>query len=187
MEQGKVVFGSDAISAVNYYLTNASQVKDTSIADRTDRLGSGLIRVNGIDLINEKGLIVEQVISGDWIKIRLNLNTNLAIIDYSKLFVGIAIFDQEETRVASFFSDEMGTDFAKFDNKDYVDLVIPQFNFRGGRYDLSFQLGYGSTRVADFIDVVEKAISIDVLQGDVWKSGKLNRLGSYLLLDGSYE
>ncbi|MDD3003985.1 ABC transporter ATP-binding protein [Flavobacterium sp.] len=187
LEHGKVVFSSDAESAVNYYLTNASQLKDTSIADRTDRLGSGEIKVIGVDLINQKGEIVEQVISGDWLKIRLNLNANLGVLDYSKLFVGIALRDQEETRVASFFSDEMGTDLSQFEDKDYIDLVIPQFNLRGGMYDVSFQLGLGSTRPEDFIDVVEKAMDIDVLPGDFWKSGKLNRTGNYMILDGYYK
>ena len=187
LEHGKVVFSSDAESAVNYYLTNASQVKDMSIADRTDRLGSGVIQVIGVDLINKKGEIVEQVISGDWLKIRLNLSTNLGVIDYSKLFVGIALRDQEETRVASFFSDEMGTDFTTFENKDYIDLVIPQFNLRGGMYDVTFQLSLGSTRTEDFIDVLEKAISIDVLPGDIWKSGKLNRIGNYAILHSNFE
>ncbi|MCD8519214.1 MAG: polysaccharide ABC transporter ATP-binding protein [Flavobacterium sp.] len=186
LEQGKVVFSSDTESAVNYYLTNASQVKDTSIADRTDRLGTGVIKVVGVDLINNKGEIVDQVISGDWLKIRLNLSANLGVIDYSKLFVGIALRDQEETRVVSFFSDEMGADFAKFKNKDYIDLVIPQFNLRGGMYDLSFQLSLGSTRVDDFIDGIEKAIDVDVLPGDFWKSGKLNRIGNYALINAHY-
>lgn len=186
LEHGKVVFGGDAESAVNYYLTNASQVKDTSIADRTDRLGSGVIKVVGVDLINQKGQIVEQVISGDWLKIRLNLSTNLGVIDYSKLFVGVALRDQEETRVASFFSDEMGTDFTKFEDKDYIDLVIPQFNLRGGMYDVTLQICNGSTKVEDFVDYLEKALDIDVLPGDFWNSGKLNRLGNYALIQATY-
>jgi len=187
LEHGKVAFCSDAESAVNYYLTNSSQLKDTSIIDRTDRLGSGVIKVIGIDLINTKGEIVNQVISGDSLKIRLNLNVNLGVIAYSKLFVGIALRNQEETRVVSFFSDEMGTDFSKFEDKDYIDLVIPQFNLRGGMYDVTFQLSLGSTRTEDFIDVLEKAISIDVLPGDIWKSGKLNRLGNYAILHSNFE
>lgn len=187
LEHGKVVFSSDADTAVNYYLTNASQLKDTSIADRTDRSGSGVLKVIGIDLINSKNALVEQVISGEWLKIRLNLNTKLSSIEYSKLFVGIALRDQEEMRVASFFSDEMGTDFSQFEDKDYIDLVIPQFNLRGGMFDLSFQLGLGSTRPDDFIDVIEKAMDIDVLPGDFWKSGKLNRTGNYALLHSKYE
>ena len=186
LEHGKVVFSNDAESAVNYYLTNASQVKDASIADRTDRLGSGIIKVIGVDLINQKGEIVEQVISGDWLKIRLNLSANLGVIDYSKLFVGIALRDQEETRVASFFSDEMGTDFTKFKDKEYIDLVIPQFNLRGGMYDVTLQISNGSTRTEDFVDYLEKALDIDVLPGDFWNSGKLNRLGNYALIQATY-
>ncbi len=143
--------------------------------------------VIGINLINAKGEIIDQVISGDWLKIRLNLNTTLGVIDYSKLFVGLAIRDQQETRVASFFSDEMGTDFSLLKDKDYIDLVVPHFNLRGGMYDLTFQLSLGSTRVEDFIDVVEKAIDIDVLPGDIWKSGKLNRTGNYAILPSNYE
>jgi len=187
LEYGKVVFESDADSAVNYYLTRSSQIKDTSLVDRKDRKGSGEIMVIGINLINAKGEIIDQVISGDWLKIRLNLNTTLGVIDYSKLFVGLAIRDQQESRVASFFSDEMGTDFSLLKDKDYIDLVVPHFNLRGGMYDLTFQLSLGSTRVEDFIDVVEKAIDIDVLPGDIWRSGKLNRTGNYAILPSNYE
>lgn len=186
LANGKVIFSSDAESAVNYYLTSNSQMKDSSIADRVDRVGSGVIKVIGVDLLNSKGEIVSQLISGDWLKIRLNLSANLGIIDYSKLFVGIALRDQEETRVASFFSDEMGTDFSKFEDKDYIDLVVPQFNLRGGIYDVTIQISNGSTRVIDFIDYLEKAFDIDVLPGDFWNSGKLNRAGNYTLLQAEY-
>ena len=54
-------------------------------------------------------------------------------------------------------------------------------------YDVTFQLSLGSTRTEDFIDVLEKAISIDVLPGDIWKSGKLNRLGNYAILHSNFE
>ncbi len=187
LENGRAIFSGEAQNTVDYYLTNTSQVKDNSIAERTDRMGSGIIKVIGIDLINQKGDIVDQVISGDWLKIRLNLNTNLGVIDFSKLFIGIALQDQEEVRVASFFSDEMGTDFTKFEVKDYIDLIIPQFNLRGGVYDLTFQLSLSSTSIADSIDIVEKAIKVDVLIGDFWKSGKLNRSGNHALLESYFE
>lgn len=186
LKHGLVSFNSDAETAVNFYLTNASNQKDTSIADRTDRVGSGVLKVVGIDLFNKKDEIQDQVISGDWLKIRLNLNTNLGVIDYSKLFVGIALRDQDETPVVSFFSDEMGSDFTKFKDKNFIDLEIPKFNLRGGIYDLSFQLSLGSTGVQDFIDGIEKAADIDVLPGDFWETGKINRIGSYALIEGIY-
>jgi lipopolysaccharide transport system ATP-binding protein len=187
LENGKVILSSDAEKAVDFYLASSSKLKDTSIMNRTDRLGSGILRVIGIDLINQKNEKIEQIISGDWLKIRLNLSANLGVVDISKLFVGIALRDQEENRVTSFFSDEMGADFTKFEDKDYIDLVIPQLNLRGGMYDVTFQLSLGSTGVDDFIDWLEKAIDIDVLPGDFWKSGKLNRIGNYALMEASYK
>jgi lipopolysaccharide transport system ATP-binding protein len=81
----------------------------------------------------------------------------------------------------------MGADFTSFSDLNYIDLSIPQFNLRGGIYDLSFQISMNSTRQEDFVDVVEKAIDIDVLPGDCWKSGKLNRNGNYLILKGQFE
>ncbi|MFC0263485.1 ABC transporter ATP-binding protein [Fontibacter flavus] len=186
LDHGKFGFSSDAENAVNFYLTNASTQKDTSIADREDRIGNGVVKVIGIDLIDKNNEILEQVISGDWLKIRLNLDSNLGVIDYSKLFVGVAFRDQDETRVISFFSDEMGTDFKNIGDKNHIDLVIPQLNIRGGIYNIGFQLSLGSTGIEDFIDAIEKARDIDVLPGDFWKSGKLNRIGNYALINGYY-
>lgn len=187
LENGGVVFNSDAENAVNYYLSNSSQLMDTSLADRTDREGSGLIKVIGIDLLNDKGIKVDQIISGSYLKIRLNLNDLLGTIDYSKLFIGIGINDLEENRVLSFLSDEMGTNFSQMDpEKKFIDIEIPSLNLRSNNYILSFQINLGSTSQKDLIDKLEKAIEIDILPGDFWKSGKLNRNGNYSLIKGEY-
>lgn len=187
LENGGVVFAGDADSAVNYYLSNSSQLMDTSLADRTDREGSGLLKVIGIDLLNDKGIKVDQIISGSYLKIRLNLNDLLGTIDYSKLFIGIGINDLEENRVLSFLSDEMGTNFSQMDpEKKFIDIEIPLLNLRSNNYILSFQINLGSTSQKDLIDKLEKAIEIDILPGDFWKSGKLNRNGNYSLIKGEY-
>ena len=186
LENGKVVFESDADSAVNYYFKSNTQTKGISLLDRTDRKGSGIIKVIGINLLNKKNECINQVISGDWLKVRINLNKCLHHIDYSRLFVGIAIRDQEETRIVSFFSDEMGTDFNAFEDKDFIDLIVPNFNLRAGLYDVTVHISNGTTRVDDFIDYIEKAFDIDVLPGDFWNSGKLNRPGNYALLNAEY-
>ena len=34
---------------------------------------------------------------------------------------------------------------------------------------------------------MEKALEIQVLPGDIWNSGKINRSGSYSLINGSYD
>jgi len=63
LENGKVVFKSDADNAVNYYLSKGSQHIDISLVNRTDREGNGFLKVIGLDLLNEKGNIIDQIIS----------------------------------------------------------------------------------------------------------------------------
>ena len=187
LENGGVVFSSDAENAVNYYLSTSSQMKDTSLLDRTDRAGSGLLKVVGIDLINEKGIKINQIISGSYLKIRLHFNNCLGSIDYSKLFVGIGINDLDENRVLSFLSDEMGTNFSQINPESkIIDIEIPSFSLRSNVFNLSFQVNLGSTSQTDLLDKIDSAIEVNVLPGDFWNSGKLNRNGNYSLIKGEY-
>jgi len=187
LENGKVVFKSDADNAVNYYLSKGSQHIDISLVNRTDREGNGFLKVIGLDLLNEKGNIIDQIISGDYLKIRLNLNKAIGSLDYSRLFVGIGINDLDENRVLSFLSDEMGVDFAQMNSESKnIDIEIPAFNLRSNNYVLSFQINVGSTSPNDLIDKLDKAVEVNVLPGDFWKSGKVNRSGNYSLIRGEY-
>ena len=187
LENGKVVFSSDTVSAVNYYLSTSSQMMDTSLAERNDRSGSNLLKVIGIDLLNEKGTRINQIVSGDYLKIRLNIDKPLKVIDYSRLFVGIGFNDTEENRVVSFLSDEMGTNFSTLKAEStFIEIEIPALNIRSSTYILSFQINNGSTSTKDLLDKLEKAIEISVLPGDFWKSGRLNRVGNYGLIEATY-
>ena len=185
LEHGKVLFSSDADTAVDYYLSNASKVKDTSLVDRRDRLGNSRLLITGIDFLNEKNEMVSQVISGDMLKVRLNLKKNDAV-DYSKLFVGLSFHDNQENKVVSFLSDEMGSNFSHLADKNYIELNIPNLYLRAGIYDITFQLSGGSTKAADFIDMVEKAAEIIVLPGDIWNSGKTSRPGNYAVFPAHF-
>ena len=187
LENGKVTFSSDAIAAVNYYLSTSSQKMDTSLEDRIDRNGNGLLKVIGIDFLNEKGNKVNQIVSGSFLKIRLNLNKKIGSVDNSKLFIGIGFNDADENRIISFLSDEMGTNFGSLNPENgAVEIVIPRFDLRSSNYILSFQLNLGSTATSNLLDKIENAVEINVLPGDFWKSGKLNRSGNYSLMEARF-
>ena len=187
LENGQVAFHGDVDGSLDYYFKSNQTTQDLSLVDRKDRTGSGLIKVTGIDLFDIKGNLINQIISGEYLKIRLIFNENINKVDVKKLFVGIGLNDQQENRVVSFFSDEMGSNFEKFKDSNFIDLEIPKFNLRGGIYDLIFQINLGTTRAEDLIDTMEKAIEVQVLPGDFWNSGKINRNGSYSLINGSYD
>ncbi len=185
LENGGVVFTGDSQKAIDFYLANNMKLRDHSLEHRTDRLGSGRLKVIGVDFINEKNNVVNEVISGEYVKIRLNLENN-GFVNYDKLFVGVAFDDNYENRVASFLSDEMGADFTNL-KEDYIELVIPNLNLRSAVYNLTIQLGNDSTKKEDFLDVIEKAAELSVLPGDIWNSGKTNRPGNFAILPSHYK
>jgi len=92
-----------------------------------------------------------------------------------------------KTEFYLFLSDEMGVDFAQMNSESKnIDIEIPAFNLRSNNYVLSFQINVGSTSPNDLIDKLDKAVEVNVLPGDFWKSGKVNRSGNYSLIRGEY-
>lgn len=187
LEHGRVVFEGGANDAVSYYLTTSNQKSDTSLANRSDRGGNGRLKVIGIDFLDEKNQKIDQAVSGSFLKIRLNLDKNIGTIDYPKLFVGLGFNDMEQVRIVSFLSDEMGSMFNALNpNSTFLEMVIPSLDLRGGSYVISFQVNVGTTSLIDLVDKIENAAEINVLPGDFWKSGKINRAGHYPLLKGYF-
>uniref|UniRef100_UPI002638D52F ABC transporter ATP-binding protein n=1 Tax=Flavobacterium sp. TaxID=239 RepID=UPI002638D52F len=185
LEKGKLIYTGSSDEAVNFYLSNSSKVKDISLKNRKDRRGNGKIIVTGIDFLNFKGEKVDQIISGEYVKMRFNIEKR-EFIDFSKLIMGVAIFDNQENRMSTFLSDEMGASLVKYSDKDYIDLTIPNFYLRGGNYDITFQISENSTKEEDFVDVLEMATELVVLSGDFWKSGKINRPGNFSMMPSSF-
>lgn len=187
LEHGRVVFEGGANDAVSYYLTTSNQKSDTSLANRLDRGGNGRLKVIGIDFLDEKNQKIDQAVSGSFLKIRLNLDKTIGTIDYAKLFVGVGFNDMDQVRIVSFLSDEMGSMFNALNpNSTFLEMVIPSLDLRGGSYVISFQVNVGTTSLIDLVDKIENAAEINVLPGDFWKSGKINRAGHYPLLKGYF-
>ena len=186
LEHGTTVFDSTADEAVDYYLKKSTTVTDTSLAERVDRLGNGKLHITGVDFFNKNDETIGQVLSGEYLKIRINFERR-ENVDFNRLFVGVAFKDEQENKAASFLSDEMGSDLSKYADKNYVDLTIPRLYLRSGFYNLSLQIGEGGTLAENFVDLIQQAAEIFVLPGDLWNSGKINRPGNYAIFPGHFE
>lgn len=180
LENGTLTYTGTANDAVNYYLSLGNDEND-EIESRVDRVGSGKIKVKNIHFYNKENLEVNEVISGDYLKMKIVLQKNEEI-DYQKLFFGVGFNDVNDLRVVSFFSDEMGSDFSFLQNKNEIILEIPSFAVRSGILSLTFQLSENGTRKEDWLDCLENAKLLNVLPGDFWNTGVTNREGAYALL-----
>src|SRR5690554_4049126 len=71
LEHGRVVFEGGTDEAVDFYL-KSDKPKDTiTLKDRKDRTGSGKARLVNVEILNIKNEIVDSVISGEFLRLKL--------------------------------------------------------------------------------------------------------------------
>ncbi len=87
---------------------------------------------------------------------------------------------------ATFITDEMGVKFENIKKEGSIYLKIPKLLLRSGNYNIRLFASLNSTKSENVLDDIENALTLNVLPGDFWKSGQLNRVGNYGLIDGQF-
>lgn len=186
LESGKVSFQGNQNEAVDSYLSFNKDIGTKSLKNRNDRIGNGDIMLKAISFFNKNNVEVSEIISGDYLKIQFSLTKN-AYIDFSKLIVSVAFQDINQQTLLLFSSDEIGFDFSDLKKTDHFYLTIPKLLLRGNLYSLRVVLTHGTTNVSDFLDVIENAAQINVIEGDIWNSGKINRRLNQAIIPAEYK
>jgi len=186
LEHGSISFVGPTEEAVNYYLQNQSIKQHEDLSQREDRLGNGNIRFTQVLFYNENGVEVKDVVSGSPVTIHLQLEKNAAV-NYSKLFVGVAFLDKNQQKIVSFLSDEMGSDLAYVEESDVIKLYIPNLYLRADTYAITLQLCDDGANRSGFVDLIEFAATFNVLGGDLWDVGSVNRPGNFAIFPGEFQ
>lgn len=173
LEHGRVVFEGNQDDAVDFYLYQKDGFSQIDLESRTDRSGSGLMRFTKVEIYNKNNSKVESVISGEFLRIRIYIN-RLLLTD-KKLVVGLSFKDIHEDIKALVVSDEMDCNVNKIFEKGYIDFNFDAFMLRGGIYHLTLLLSENNTNEESHIDRIEDAFILNVLKGDIYKIGRLNR------------
>jgi lipopolysaccharide transport system ATP-binding protein len=186
LEHGKVIFSGTSDLAVDHYLRMGNEKELITLLDREDRVGNGKMLIQEVLILNSKKETVTEVISGDSLFLKITLK-KIKPVQYEKLIVAINFVDCNENQLLSFVTDEMGVSFKPLIDQDYFYLQIPNLYIRSGLYTLRILITEGDTRAENFIDVLEYVKNVNVLSGDIWRSGKSNRAGSAAILPANIE
>ena len=184
LENGKVLFSGKVEESINVYLQNQQQ-NQILLKDRTDRKGNQKIRFNSIEVINSKGISVDQVFVGENIKIKLNFDIN-SKIDWNRFIVSIIFYDLYENIMCAFPSDEMGCNFENIE-KNQIILNIPFLGLRPNNYMISLYTFCGSTHTSDANDIITNAFSLEVLSDNIHNSGKTIRSMNCAFINANFE
>ncbi|CAM3732879.1 polysaccharide/polyol phosphate ABC transporter ATPase [Flavobacterium saliperosum S13] len=184
LEHGKVIFNGDSEEAVNFYLTNESRKIKEDLLEREDRRGSGELRFSSVELLNYEGQNVKELLSGHYAKFRFYFET-IKEISAENLVFGVVFRDTNETKIADFYSDEMGVQFHNVIHNGFVDLEIPRLMLRGGEYTLDIVVQNGKIAVNQ-IDLLHNVFVFNVFAGNLWNSSKINRATNVALIEGMF-
>ena len=184
LEYGKLVFDGDIDSAVSRYLASNETVSENNLKNLKQRSGSNKFIFTEIKIKDSKGENLSQVISGDPIIIELKYECREKL--KGNVIISLSFMDNYENTTAIFVSDEMGVRFDNLEESGTLYLKIPRLLLRADNYYLKLFAGFNNTTTENILDAIDRAAEIQVLQGDFWKSGKLNRSGNFGLMEGVF-
>lgn len=166
--EGKVeVPLGDVEVAVQQYLTQVHKITKTKLSERTDRSGTGKIRISDFGSFDREGNELEFVATGQEIDFRIYYSTNEARAE--NIVVGIGINAHSGTFVSLLSNDVAGNAFDSIGKEGYFTCKIKKLPLSPGSYTVSLII-----RSNDVIsDWIQHAATIVVEPGDFYGNGRL--------------
>jgi lipopolysaccharide transport system ATP-binding protein len=183
LDRGELLFDGDVETGIRTY-TNVlmEQNASWSFEGRSDRQGSGSVRIVSFEIIGDDGKPVDIVITGKAYTFRFRFVSSLS--DVSDLDFSFTIRDLKNVNLFRNNTKERGIELpASFPCEGFIDCTIPRLPLTSGRYGFGFRLLVNGEE-ADYITGTFAAY-FDVVGGDYFGTGCISS-HTPLLIDHSW-
>ena len=157
----------DVGEGVQRYLTQVHKITKTKLADRTDRQGSGKVRIKDFVSFDRNGNELEYIAAGQEIDFRIyysSLEENVG-----NLIVAIGISSNSGAFVSMLSNETVGNTFDRIEKEGYFTCKIRKLPLAPGNYTASLIV-----RCNDVIaDWIQQAVTIVVEPGDFYGTGRM--------------
>jgi lipopolysaccharide transport system ATP-binding protein len=186
LEAGRVVFDGTQTEAIEHYAATRSAAT-SDLAGRTDRHGSGEVRITGVELRNERGFPIPAARSGEDVELALHFERKgegtfprLAAQITVLTHLGAPVFFQAnwlEVKSSAIFQ-KRGTLLCR----------IPRLPLPNGHFQVSYRLSPEMRGRREPLDQLDGAFELHVEGGDFFGSGKLPPAqgGGVCLVEGNW-
>ena len=171
LEHGAVVFDGTAEDAIESHAASR-EASITDLAARTDRSGTGQLRVTGFEVRNARGQISQSVRSGEDIEIVFHYEQR-APGAFPRLAVEIEIATHLGARIFMQANWLKGTLFGDPPARGSFVCAISRLPLASGKYHVGFRISAEKQTKRDHIDAIENAGELNVEGGDFFGSGKV--------------
>jgi lipopolysaccharide transport system ATP-binding protein len=176
LDSGRLVLDGLAKDVVRSYLDKLLQTANTvSLAERTDRTGSGEYRFTKVWFTNETGDLVRQLYPGQPCDIHALLlpkgKSRLA-----RAFASISVYDEKGSELF-ILSSALIDKWVSLDGRTEIVWRVDRLQLREGNYPCNLFLARSSSgaMVSGVIDLVRDAFVLPVAAGDYYGTGRVAR------------
>ncbi len=168
LDKGQVRMDGDVNSVVQEYLISSSQDGEwqTEIANRTDRQGNGALRVTGYQLRALNGDPIDAIVAGEGFEFVLQYQRQAGPMQSAAIYIWLR--DAFTKGLLRFGTDLTSQDFEQLPEQGQIVCRVPRFPLRAGQYYLDFGANVDGVKA----DRVHRAVTLDVIGGDFYGSGK---------------
>lgn len=176
LEHGGITFSGTSDDAINYYLENSYKKSEIKLSDRIDRKGNQKLSILNIFVKNKDEVIVGEMHSGEFYKLIFEYQ-RVKDIDPKQLTIVLQFKNENDELVTTIATDELGTKFSEVKENGTIEIEIPRLQFREGRYTLHYMISekLSFNTPHQVVDYLQDAFTLNVIRGDYWNSGVLNR------------
>jgi lipopolysaccharide transport system ATP-binding protein len=167
LREGTVVGDGPPQRIIEHYMSEAFSSGGTSLADRRDRYTQGELMVRAIEFLDEKGMPVQHVLSGQHLVIRVHYHSHI-----SKLFKDqrvMVVVNRDERTSCILSTDLVDRKPLDLEGSGYVEFHVPNLPLCGGRYFLHVAIENDALTQ----DWVQYAAELQVLDGDYYGTGRM--------------
>ena len=186
LKNGTTVFEGDTNEAVDFYLHNQKLEIKTDLHLLKNRRGNGIAVFEKFHLENEKGQIVDQILTGDSIIFCFTIRVNSFILDEVLIDVGFSLHTNEEELISVLYSSFQNSEVKIHKEGSYVvKCRIINLSLGEGEYIVRGRI------TADKVEsdwLKEPLGKFNVSKGNFYGTGNLGFEGKpKLLLKGSWD
>lgn len=180
LDRGGLVEDGAPAEVVAKYLNRVYEIAaSSSISERHDRQGSGLVRLSGVAL-SQNGVSVEAGVTGQALDMHFDYHSNLDVIPSMMLLAEVR--NEVGTQALGFFTHATGQDFVNAPGRGRITCHVPRMPLSPGRYTLSVTMRMGR----ELVDKIEDVAILELMPGDFFGSGYDGRRLGTVLCDHSW-
>ncbi len=166
LKEGKVEHQGAISDVINYYIDDIKSSKNFSEVDTSSRKGSGKIRVNNLQLLNEQDQVLPVVSAGQSLKVQIEL---ISAEEQKDVEVQLEFMDLYGHRWLVSRNSINGDPLSIPKGNTILNCIFPRFPLNRNIYYLNIAV-YAQNQLCDEI---LNAHSVEVDKGDFYLTGKL--------------